>query len=145
MQIPKPHTPLDSSIDQGPYLNITEDGMVAALNNEQTTDVESRVTQVDHHITETLAPEETENEQKELVTEKSHGNPQATVMRDAMDLDAKTPIIRYLGQLSRQNRWSIGLLVYIAITTSWPLLGSVLRFVFGKKPRNALRSDILRK
>lgn len=35
-QVSKPKAPLDSSIDQSPYINVTEDGMVAALNNEPT-------------------------------------------------------------------------------------------------------------
>lgn len=38
MQVSTPNTLLDSSIDQGPYINVTEDGMVAALNDESTTD-----------------------------------------------------------------------------------------------------------
>jgi hypothetical protein len=38
MQISTPNTLLDSSIDQGPYINVTKDGMVAALNDEATTD-----------------------------------------------------------------------------------------------------------
>ncbi|GAU15920.1 hypothetical protein TSUD_41430 [Trifolium subterraneum] len=37
-KISTPNTLLDSSIDQGPYINVTEDGMVAALNNEATAD-----------------------------------------------------------------------------------------------------------
>jgi hypothetical protein len=37
MQVSTPNTLLDSSIDQGPYINVTEDGMVAALNDEPTT------------------------------------------------------------------------------------------------------------
>ncbi|CAI8604233.1 unnamed protein product [Vicia faba] len=35
-KVSKPKAPLDSSIDQSPYINVTEDGMVAALNNEPT-------------------------------------------------------------------------------------------------------------
>jgi len=37
VQVSTPNTLLDSSIDQGPYINVTEDGMVAALNDEPTT------------------------------------------------------------------------------------------------------------
>ncbi|WJX20437.1 hypothetical protein P8452_09993 [Trifolium repens] len=37
-KISTPNTLLDLSIDQGPYINVTKDGMVAALNDEATTD-----------------------------------------------------------------------------------------------------------
>ncbi|CAL5209270.1 unnamed protein product [Lathyrus oleraceus] len=37
-KISKPNAPLDSSIDQSPYINVTEDGLVAGLNNEPTTE-----------------------------------------------------------------------------------------------------------
>lgn len=51
MQVPTPNTPSNSSIDQGPYVNVTQDGMVAALNNEPTTDSveEIHVIQDMHH------------------------------------------------------------------------------------------------
>ncbi|XP_004496351.1 embryogenesis-associated protein EMB8-like [Cicer arietinum] len=41
-KISTPNTLLDSSIDQGPYINLTGDGMVAALNNEPTTDSQKK-------------------------------------------------------------------------------------------------------
>ncbi|XP_058769986.1 embryogenesis-associated protein EMB8-like isoform X2 [Vicia villosa] len=37
-QVSKPKAPLDSSIDQSPYINVTQDGMVAALDSEPTTE-----------------------------------------------------------------------------------------------------------
>lgn len=144
MQISKPNTTIDSSIDQGPYVNVTEDGMVAALNNEPTTDTveELHVKQDTHHETHDMVPEEKVNEQDELVANTksgdSSGTAQTSSARDAMVLDVMTPFKRYLSQLSRQNRWSIWLLVYIAITTSSPLVGSVLYAVFGKKLRDLL-------
>ncbi|KAI5439896.1 hypothetical protein KIW84_025308 [Lathyrus oleraceus] len=42
MQISKPNAPLDSSIDQSPYINVTEDGLVAGLNNEPTTEIQKK-------------------------------------------------------------------------------------------------------
>ena len=38
MQNSGPHSSLDSAIDQGPYVNVAEDGMVAAMCNEQNRD-----------------------------------------------------------------------------------------------------------
>ncbi|KAK7343829.1 hypothetical protein VNO77_12877 [Canavalia gladiata] len=37
-KISEPNLPLDSSINQGPYVDVAEGGMVAALNNDPTTD-----------------------------------------------------------------------------------------------------------
>ncbi|XP_054780659.1 embryogenesis-associated protein EMB8 [Prosopis cineraria] len=148
-EMSKPHTPWDTPIDQGPYVNFTENGMVAASNTEQTTqnEEESQVISADEHQTS----EKFLEEQVEVPrTDPNHGNTPSvaetpSVQRDAMPLDVIAPFRRYLGQLSRQNRWSIWLLVYIAITTSWPLLGSALRVVFGKKLKGVLPGGFLRR
>ncbi|XP_019453649.1 PREDICTED: embryogenesis-associated protein EMB8-like isoform X2 [Lupinus angustifolius] len=147
-KISKPSTPVCSSIDQGPYVNVTEDGMVAALNKEPTMDnvEELHAIQDAHHETHDRVPEEKVNEQNELVTNAksgdssgdSSGAAQTSSTHDAMVLDVIKPLKRYAGQLSRQSRWSFWLLVYIAITASWPLVGSALYFVFGKKLRDIL-------
>ncbi|KAG5152612.1 hypothetical protein JHK84_029084 [Glycine max] len=125
-KITKPTIPLDSSIDQGPYVNVKEDGMVAALNNEPKTDnvEEIQVIQDTDNDGLEMIPEEKVVKQDELETNaKIRGSPgiaQACVHDAAVHVI--TPFKRDLGQLSRQNRWSIWLLVYIAITTSWPLM-----------------------
>ncbi|XP_061346307.1 embryogenesis-associated protein EMB8 [Gastrolobium bilobum] len=151
-KISKPNTPLNSSIDQGPYVNVTEDGMVAALNNEPTTDnvEEIKVIQDTHHDSHDRIPEEKAKKQdEELVTNAKSGDSsgiaQTTSADDAVRLDVLTSFKRYVGQLSRQNRWSIWLLVYIAITTSWPLVGSALYIVFGKKLRDILPGGLVRR
>ncbi|CAL0320530.1 unnamed protein product [Lupinus luteus] len=136
-KISKPNTPVCSSIDQGPYVNVTEDGMVAALNKEPTMD---NVEQL--HESHDRVPEEKVNEQNALVTNAKSGDSSGAAptssTHDAMALDVIKPLKRYIDQLSRQSRWSFWLLVYIAITTSWPLVGSALYFVFGKKLRDIL-------
>ncbi|OIV91391.1 hypothetical protein TanjilG_02009 [Lupinus angustifolius] len=146
----KPSTPVHSSIDQGPYVNVTEDGMVAALNKEPTMDnVEELHVIQDTHEVHASVPEEKVNEVDELVTnaksDDSSGVAQASSAHDGMVLDVIKPLKRYIGQLSRQSRWSFWLLVYIAITTSWPLVGSVLYFVFGKKVRDILLGGLGRR
>ncbi|CAJ1976812.1 unnamed protein product [Sphenostylis stenocarpa] len=129
-KIPKPNTPLDSSIDRGPYVNLTEDGMVAALNNDIKTDNNTEEIQVirdTHNEGLKMIPEEKVVKRDELETNaKTVGSPAIAQIGSAQDAAANmiTPFKRYLGQLSRQNRWSIWLLVYIAITTSWPLAES---------------------
>ncbi|KAK7279702.1 hypothetical protein RJT34_24759 [Clitoria ternatea] len=139
-KISKTNTPLDSSIDQGPYVNVTGDGMVAALNNEPTTDnvEEIQVTEDTHHE---RVPGKKVDKQGELETNAKSGDSSGIAQTaSAHDAEAHviTPFKKYLSQLSRQNRWSTWLLIYIAINTSWPLVGSALYLVFGKKLRDIL-------
>ncbi|RDX97878.1 Embryogenesis-associated protein EMB8, partial [Mucuna pruriens] len=147
-KISKPSTPLVSSIDQGPYVNVTEDGMVAALNNEPKTDDAEEIQDTTHHDSLERIPEEKVSKQDELETDaksvNSSGNAQIVSSTDAA-VHVITPFKRYLGQVSRQNRWSIWLLVYIAITTSWPLVGSALYIVFRKKRKDFLPGGLVRR
>lgn len=151
MQISTPNTLSVSSIDQGPYVNVTEDGMVAASNNEPPTDnvEEIHVIQDMHNDSHDRVPEEKVNKQDELVTHTKSGDSscitQTASAHNAVPLDVITPFKRCLGQLTRQSRWSIWLLVYIAITTSWPLVGSALYAVFGKKLRGILPGGLVRR
>lgn len=151
-KISAPNKLLDSAIDQGPYVNVSEDGMVAALNNGPTVD---NVNQIDarqdkHHDGHDRVPEGSKRDELVTNTNKESGDSssciaQTTSAHNPVPLDVVTPFKRYLGQLSRQNRWSIWLLAYIAITTSWPLVGSALHLVFGKRLRNILPRGLVRR
>lgn len=144
---------MHSLIDQGPYVNVTEDGMVAALNNEPKSDNvgEIQVIQDIHRDSQRRIPEEKVVKLDELETNtKSVGSTGNSIAQITSPQDAAvnviTPFKRYLGQLSRQNRWTIWLLVYIAISTSWPLVGSALYIVFGKKIRDIIpRGGLVRR
>ncbi|ESW15656.1 hypothetical protein PHAVU_007G090800 [Phaseolus vulgaris] len=149
-KIPKPNTPLDSSIDRGPYVNVTEDGMVAALNNGLKADntEEIQVMQDTHTEGLKMIPEEVVKRDEAETNAKTAGS--AAIIAEigsAQDAAANVvaPFKRYLSQLSRQNQWSIWLLLYIAITTSWPLVGSALYIVFGKKIRSILPNGLVRR
>lgn len=150
LQVSKPHTPWDSPIDQGPYVNVTENGMVAASNDEQTTENEedSEVLPTNnHHQSHESIPEEEKIDQV-IETDDSRRNSTAqtaNLQGDAKPLDVISPFKRYLGQLSRQSRWSLWLLLYIAVTTSWPLVGSALRLVLGKKSWGVLPGKLHRR
>jgi abhydrolase domain-containing protein 1/3 len=123
--------------------------MVAASNNEPTTDDVEEINerQDTHHDSHDKVLEE--NKQDELVTKTESGDSSCIAKtasaHNPVPLDVLTPIKRYVGQLSRQNRWSIWLLVYIAITTSWPLVGSALYLVFGKRLRDFLPGGLVRR
>lgn len=182
LQISAPNKLLDSAIDQGPYVNVSEDGMVAALNNAPTVDnvderdarqdtnhdghdrvpeeskrdelvtnnvEEIHVRQDTQHDGHAMVPEEGKKDELVTKTNTESGDSsciaQTTSAHNPVPLDVVTPFKRYLGQLSRQNRWSIWLLAYIAITTSWPLVGSALHLVFGKRLRNILPRGLVRR
>jgi hypothetical protein len=154
MQNSGPHSSLDSAIDQGPYVNVT-DGMVSAMCNEQNGDdmveelpeklqkfhdekdkeIVSDVNQ-DRHLTgvkdDDALPDIAETSKK------------AASVQDAEHHDVISPVRRCLQLLSRQNRWSMWLLAYIAIMTSWPLVGSALQIFIRKKLRNVLPAALLR-
>ncbi|XP_028805779.1 embryogenesis-associated protein EMB8 [Neltuma alba] len=146
-EISKPHTPWDTPIDQGPYVNFTKNGMVAA--SEQTTqnEEESQAIPSDQHQpNERIQEEQVEVPRADANCDDAPGIAETPSMQgEAIPLDVIAPFKRYLGQLSRQNRWSIWLLLYIAVTTSWPLVGSALRVVFGKRLKGILPAGFLRR
>ncbi|XP_052202619.1 embryogenesis-associated protein EMB8-like [Diospyros lotus] len=107
-----PHSSLQSSIDQGPYLNVT-DGMVAAMGNEPiANDVE--------HL-------------PDFPPNAAQTSEQATTVKDRNSSIITNRIGRCLNELFLQKRTSMWLLGYIAILSSWPLVGAALHFVFKKK------------
>lgn len=150
MQISKPHTPWDTPIDQGPYVNLTENGMVAA--SEQTTQNEEEPQAIpsDQHQTnnEMIREEQVKVPRADancVDASPSIAQTRSSQQGDAIPGDVIAPFKRYFGQLTRQSRWSIWLLLYIAITTSWPLVGSALRVVFRKKSKGTLTGGFLKR
>ncbi|WCJ44112.1 alpha/beta-Hydrolases superfamily protein [Euphorbia peplus] len=93
-QVSSVHLPEEISIDQGPYVNITEDGMVAAVGQEEQLNEEKS----------NSAPETTQTSEKYT----KNPNVKAT--------DVSTPV-RFLNQISRQNRVSIWFLALVAAVT----------------------------
>ncbi|CAB4289487.1 unnamed protein product [Prunus armeniaca] len=135
---------LDSSIDQGPYVNIAEDGMVAAVGNEQakenrTEDVLEQQKTHQRKTNEMVSGEQDDHmiKPEPCLAEIVQSSEQATRRKDSKPLDVITPVRRCLDLLSERSRWSFWLLVYVSIVTSWPLVGSALQIVFRKKLRNA--------
>ncbi|KAF8411849.1 hypothetical protein HHK36_004408 [Tetracentron sinense] len=149
------HCSLESSIDRGPYVNVTEDGMVTAMGCEQTGDgvVEDFSNdQMIHNKKTDLVSNTEQNEHKaEAKTDFMHDIIQPSEQDTRSDQDVKylhdvtAPVRRCIDQLSRQNRRSMWLLVYIAIITTWPLVGSALFLVFKRKLKNFLPAALLRR
>lgn len=116
-------SPVEPQIDQGPYVNFTDDGMV-----DEGTGSSNTVANL---------PEETENVEPDL--EQDNLNTETKSCEEGNE--AAGPVKKCLKELSRHTRLSIWLLAYIAIITSWPLLG----LVFKRKVRNVLPAAWFRK
>ncbi|KZV40905.1 hypothetical protein F511_05150 [Dorcoceras hygrometricum] len=117
---------LQSSIDQGPYLNVA-DGMVAAMGNDPTDGGINATSDVDtgnHVVTDSRKPDFAS-----FVVQNSE---------DGADSKGSTIIERCLYQISRQNKTSIWLLAYVALLSSWPIVGAALGFFFKKKIKKTL-------
>ncbi|XP_058218064.1 uncharacterized protein LOC131329041 isoform X2 [Rhododendron vialii] len=146
-----PHSSLESSIDQGPYINLTG-GMVAAMGNELVT---NDVVEIEHltkvqksHdiVTEEIVLDSKEGE----VPIRANPNFRNTVpgtskqpegAKGRNSVESTNSIRRCLNQLFQQNRISMWLLGYIAIVSTWPLVGAALHFVFKKRLRSVLPAN----
>lgn len=140
------HVPLESYIDQGPYVNIAEDGMVAAVGTAAT-DSETENIPIDP-INNATKGEQTdfETEKKDdTATEKPVSRidikkPSAQNVNDLI-----VPLRRCIDQLSRRSRISMWLLAWIAISTTWPLVGSALILFLKRRFKGILPMELLRK
>ncbi|GAA0143581.1 serine protease [Lithospermum erythrorhizon] len=143
------HPTMQSSIDHAPYISVS-DGMVAAMGNEQTSaDL----------VVESSRKEETEKKQEadECISEGTHmltkeekSNSYSSApdsseevkkpdKQQHVDVDNKL-IRKCLAQLCRHNKMVIWLLMYIAMFSSWPLVGAALK-LFGRKAKKGPTLD----
>ncbi|XP_016457909.1 embryogenesis-associated protein EMB8-like isoform X1 [Nicotiana tabacum] len=127
-------SPLESSIDQAPYVNVREDGMITAFSNEPSGDAGSQQN-------EQLAEDDNAGDcvrgvnatvQQEETNATTQLDPAPKADFDAM----MVPVKRCLNQLSRRSKISMWVLAYAAIITTLPILGSALPLFFKKKLRN---------
>lgn len=138
MEISPQISPLESSIDQGFFVNVVEDGLVTAMTSEPTTITED--VQNEHVVQKNLDEDAISNIQMDDHTNEKTNSPDDIVQPQGQGVsNIVVPIRKCLNQLSRHTRKSIWLLAYIALITSWPLLGSGLRFLFNRKFRNVLQ------
>lgn len=126
-------SPAESLIDQGPYIDVAEDGMVAAIGTMALDKVvedkpNKPVAQIKQDKDTNLETEQSDHTTQETLP----GNDLVQPSKQDVD-DLIVPIRRCMDQLSRSSRISIWLLACIAITTTWPLVGSALTLFFKKK------------
>lgn len=108
------------------------DGLVAAAGTDHTKDA----------ATAAAAEEETESNQKtngNIITQTKsdflvtfqQATPKTAAVTDS--------IARHLSQISRKARMSVWLLAYVAVVTSWPMVGSMLHTLFNGRHRKVKR------
>ncbi|KAI4966524.1 hypothetical protein ZWY2020_040669 [Hordeum vulgare] len=152
-------SPLESSIDKGPYVNLMEDGMVAAVTNEDTNIQDSLDKQiaretrgsdgkVDVQQTGITRGLHDESQSAEMNTGSSEDNvapakgpAESQEQREELSADkirdVIAPVKKSINQLIKSQGRSVWWLAYIAVVTSWPLLGTLGFFLYRKKYRNS--------
>lgn len=126
------HSTLDSSIDQGPYVNVA-DGMVAAAGNEHTRDIIEEDEDSKHPKDLHMDPIETVMDSGEDGPRTPETKSNLSCKNAVEEVEAKSSVARYLLQISGRTRISIWLLAYIAVVTSWPLVGSAIGIFLKRK------------
>nr|XP_043637371.1 phospholipase ABHD3 [Erigeron canadensis] len=132
------HSGHELSVDQGPYVNVSN-GMVAAISNDP---LSSDVIE-DPYEKQRINQEsgDTVPDAEEHILACSTG--QISKQLEAKPLDV-TAIISWLNKLFLQNRRSTWMLFYIATISTLPLLGLALHFLFRKKFKKVLLAKSLK-
>ncbi|KAJ1263064.1 hypothetical protein BS78_09G156000 [Paspalum vaginatum] len=159
------HCSFESPIDKSPYVNFTEDGMVAAvtnddpdndcLHNQIVDEIELNGGTVALQQNENTGAIQTEsdsggydknNPEGNAMYVQSHGGPQEPLEEPYANKihDAIAPVKKSINYLARSQGKSVWLLAYIAIVTSWPLLGA-LGFFFRKRFSDSMLAKKLKK
>uniref|UniRef100_A0A7C9D8Z7 Alcohol O-acetyltransferase n=1 Tax=Opuntia streptacantha TaxID=393608 RepID=A0A7C9D8Z7_OPUST len=132
----------EPSIDQGPYVNVAEDGMIAAVSSEpKAEDVAEDSSELHKQIAE-MAEDSKEQLEESVPTHVPSIPEQASSTCNAACQSATSLIKQRLDQLSRYSRRSMWLLAYVAILTSWPLVGSAVYFLFKRKIKSVSPSTL---
>ncbi|KDP42430.1 hypothetical protein JCGZ_00227 [Jatropha curcas] len=133
-----------SSIDQGPFLNVMEGGMVTAMGNI-TDSVAEETCNGDGDDVKKGEETISDRERSDNVTDKIPPIINDKQQSDQNLNDLIVPMRRYMGQLSKRSGISIWLLVYIAIVTTWPLAGSALLLFIKKRFKSIIPAALLRR
>ena len=136
--------PLESSIDQGTYVNVSEDGMVTAVGNSQEDFIAEDECNEDADHIEKDEDGILHEERSDLLTEKTQSKVDLNQPLDQNLNDLAVPVRRRMDQLLRLSRISIWLLAYIAIATTWPLVGSALLPFLKRKFKSVIPSALRR-
>lgn len=117
----------ESSIDQGPFMAVKEDGMVTAVANEPIIETATEDTE------NTFTTPNRKGEDRIVETGTSPGSKDNNTSSESVLEDSMIPIKRRVNQLARRSKQSFWLLAYVAIVTTWPVVGPALLLVLKKK------------
>ncbi|KAB5529960.1 hypothetical protein DKX38_020041 [Salix brachista] len=137
---------LDSSIDQYPRLHGAEDGIVTAASGDEKRDGIEDIKKLqmlgEEKTNEMLSNAEQEKHftgaKSDFVSETCQTSEIAKNIQGVKSPDIDSPFRRFLNQMSQQNSIAMWLLAFIAIRTSWPLVGSITKFIFRKRSRKIM-------
>lgn len=142
------HSSLESTIDHSPYVNITEDGMLAPASENTMTENTVSHTSKERTESEITSEDETvENSSKDgkvTITKENENSIEKKSKDENIDktvADVIYPIKRSVNELTKYQGKSIWLLAYIAFVTSWPFIGSLGFFFFRKRFNKAPRKN----
>lgn len=136
--------PLHSSIDQGPYVNVMGNGMVAAVGDEP---IDTSPDTSNEHRIQNKRDEDAISDKGTGVdlTEKLHSEKHILQQAEQNVKDLIVPVHGRIDKLSRRSRQSVWLLAYIAIVTTWPFVGSVLLSVIKRRFKTSVLATLYRK
>ncbi|KAJ8749323.1 hypothetical protein K2173_018806 [Erythroxylum novogranatense] len=136
--------PLESSIDQGPYVNVMENGMVTAVGDTEKDIVAEHLPSEDVSCVD-KEPDSIKREMSVHMTEQIQKESDSNQPPDPCLDVLIDPVRQQIGQLLSRSRVSIWLLAYVAIMTTWPLAGSALLLFIKKRFKNFLPATLLRR
>ncbi|XP_039014858.1 embryogenesis-associated protein EMB8-like isoform X2 [Hibiscus syriacus] len=140
--VPKP---LQSSIDQAPYLNVTGEGMVTAMGNQPREVLQEDTSNNEHKIHSKDEGTISDNRTNFESTDKINSDEQIKQRVEKNVKDLIVPVQARIDKLSRRSRQSIWLLAYIAIVTTWPFVGSIIVSVLKKRFKSFVPGTLFRK
>ncbi|KAM7250855.1 hypothetical protein ACFE04_022738 [Oxalis oulophora] len=131
-----------SSINEAPYVNVTQDGMVTAMSDMKTDNILEEVTNDQITVTEEVEEEilDTENSDMVVKPNKPMEPPSSPKQNNDSSIVPVKSIIQRISQHSRVSMW---LLAYIAIVTTWPVVGSSLLLFLTKRFKRIVPSSLL--
>lgn len=158
------HSSVESPIDKSPFVNFMEDGMVAAVTNDNPDNDGPLHNQIVGEIelnggiaaaqqNESTGAIETECDSGVHDKNSSEGNPLSVhghggSQEMLQELyankihDAIGPVKKSINQLARYQGRSVWFLAYIAAVSSWPLLGALGFFFFRKRFSSTLLAKL---
>ncbi|TYG39863.1 hypothetical protein ES288_D12G049300v1 [Gossypium darwinii] len=137
--------PLQSSIDEGPYLDVMEDRLVTAMGNEASDASPENYLSNEHRV-DSKQDEDINSDAENSGDSTAKLYPKKHTMQQA-EQDVKKLIVLVQGhidKLSRRSRQSIWLLAYIAIITTWPFVDSFLLSFLKRRFKNFIPASLLK-